>query len=78
MDSPNRIAKIRIGTQLETGTAWSRPSSSTPQPHWKTSGEHAVRRADRQQVHHRRLERDHHGAEHHRQQQHRDADDEAR
>ena len=37
MDSPNRIAKIRIGTQLDTGTAWSIPSRRTPQPHWKTA-----------------------------------------
>ena len=31
------MVNISIGTQLETGTAWSRPSSSVPQPHWKTA-----------------------------------------
>ena len=31
------MANIRIGTQLDTGRAWSRPSRSVAQPHWKTA-----------------------------------------
>ena len=31
------MVNIRIGIQLDTGTAWSSPSSSAPQPHWKTA-----------------------------------------
>ena len=31
------MANISIGTQLETGTAWSSPSRPVPQPHWKTA-----------------------------------------
>ncbi len=31
------MANISIGTQLDTGTAWSSPSRSVPQPHWKTA-----------------------------------------
>src|SRR4051794_7018829 len=31
------MAKLRIGIQLETATAWSTPSTLPPQPHWKTA-----------------------------------------
>jgi hypothetical protein len=35
MERPNRIVNMRIGTQLETGTACGSPSRPVPQPHWK-------------------------------------------
>jgi hypothetical protein len=37
MDRPKATANIRMGIQLDTGTAWSSPSAPAPQPHWKTA-----------------------------------------
>ena len=51
------------GTKLTIGIACVRPISAAPQPSWKTAVDDAVGGGDREQVHRRRLERDHDRAE---------------
>ena len=57
-------AKIRIGPARDRHRVVEPEELGAPAP-LEDHGEHAVRRADRQQVHHRRLERDDDRAEHH-------------
>ena len=55
MDRPNRIANIRIGTQLDTGSGVVEPEQLGAPAPLEDRDHHAVRRADGQQVHHAAL-----------------------
>ena len=62
---------------VDTGIAWSSPSSSAPQPHWKTAVSTPYAAATDSRFITAALSGIDDRAEHHHQQQHRDADDEA-
>ena len=64
------MANSIIGAHGSIGPGWM-PVRSLSQPHWNSGDDHAVGRADRQQVHDHGLERHEQRAEHDHQQQER-------